>query len=97
MPVSIARPVECLAYIGPAVTGGVLLVVLIVAALVVGIMSLIGAPILAIPIILLLPGPIVTLEFLRGQHRQRQIRRFRESARPKRTHFDATDRETLSR
>jgi hypothetical protein len=79
------------------VSGGALLVVLILAGLVVGILSVLGAPILAIPIILLLPGPIVTLEFLRRQHRQRQIARFREGARARKTEFDAADQETLSR
>ncbi len=67
------------------------------ASLVIGIMTVLGAPILAIPIILLLPGPIITLEYLRRQRRARQIRQFRESARARKTRFDAQDRETLSR
>ena len=67
------------------------------AALVVGIMTVFGAPILAIPIILLLPGPIITLEFLRRQMRARQIKRFREGAQARKTHFDAQDQQTLSR
>jgi Flp pilus assembly protein TadB len=79
------------------VSGGALLVVLVFAALVVGIASVLGAPLLAIPIILLLPGPIITLEFLRRQYRQRQVARFRESARARKIHFDARDEETLSR
>ncbi len=78
--------------------GPVLLVVALVAALVIGIMSVgFGAPILAVPIILLLPGPIITFEFLRRQHRTRQIRRFRESARAEKIRFNADDRRTLSR
>jgi Flp pilus assembly protein TadB len=79
------------------VSGGALLVVLILAAVVLGGASVLGAPFLAIPIILLLPGPIVMLDVLRRQHRQRQIARFREAAKSRKTEFDATDRETLSR
>ncbi len=78
-------------------SGGALLIVLILAALVLGIMTVFGAPLLAIPIILLLPGPIITLEFLRRQKRAHDIRRFRESARVHKTQFDAQDRQTLSR
>ena len=78
-------------------TGGALLVILVLAALAVGIASVIGAPFLAIPIILLLPGPVIMLEVFRRQVRQRQIRQFREGARARRTDFDAQDRETLSR
>lgn len=78
-------------------TGGALLVILVLAALVVGIGSVLGAPILAIPIILLLPGPVIMLEVMRRQLRQRQIKRFRESAQTRKTRFDAKDRETLSR
>jgi Flp pilus assembly protein TadB len=79
------------------VSGGALLVVGVLAALVVGIMTVLGAPLLAIPIILLLPGPIVTLEVLRRQYRSRQIKRFRDDARARKVGFDAQDRETLSR
>lgn len=78
-------------------TGGALLVILVLAALVVGIMTVLGAPILAIPIILLLPGPVIMLEVFRRQLRQRQIKQFREAARARTTQFDAQDRETLSR
>lgn len=78
-------------------SGGALLVVGLLAALVVGIMTVFGAPLLAIPIILLLPGPIITLEFLRRQYRARQIKRFRDAAQARKTHFDAQDRQTLSR
>ncbi len=70
---------------------------LLLGALVVGTASVLGAPILAIPIILLLPGPIIMLELLRRQLRQRQIARFREEARAKKTEFDAADKRTLSR
>jgi Flp pilus assembly protein TadB len=79
------------------VSGGALVVVLILATLVIGIATVFGAPLLAIPIILLLPGPIITLEFLRRQYRQRQVTRFKESARARKIHFDAQDEETLSR
>jgi Flp pilus assembly protein TadB len=79
------------------VSGGALLVVGVLAALVVGIMTVVGAPLLAIPIILLLPGPIVMAEVLRRQHRARQIKRFREDAQARKIGFDAQDRETLSR
>jgi hypothetical protein len=79
------------------VSGGALIVVLILAALAIGAMSVLGAPFLAIPIILLLPGPIITFEFLRRQYRQRQVARFRESATPVKAHFDERDRQTLSR
>jgi hypothetical protein len=72
-------------------------VILILAALVVGVASVLGAPFLAIPIILLLPGPVIMLEVFRRQLRQRQIRQFREAARARKTDFDAQDRETLSR
>lgn len=78
-------------------TGGALLVVGLLAALVIGIMTVFGAPLLAIPIILLLPGPIITLEVLRRQYRARQIKRFRDDAQARRIGFDAQDRETLSR
>ncbi|HEV2075650.1 MAG TPA: hypothetical protein VGR10_05385 [Thermoleophilaceae bacterium] len=79
-------------------SGGALLIVGLVATLVVAIMTVgFGAPILAVPIILLLPGPIITLEYLRRQKRAHDIKRFRESARASKTHFDAQDRETLSR
>ncbi len=71
--------------------------VLILAALVIGVASVFGAPILAIPIILLLPGPIITFELLRRQYRQRQVARFRRSATPTRAYFDAKDQETISR
>lgn len=75
-----------------------LIVVGILAALVIGVMTVgFGAPFLAIPIILLLPGPIITLEVLRRQYRARQIRRFREDARARKVGFDSQDRETLSR
>lgn len=78
-------------------TGGALLVVGILAALVVAVMTVgFGAPFLAIPIILLLPGPIITLEVLRRQYRARQIKRFRDDARARKIGFDAKDRETLS-
>ena len=70
---------------------------LLISALVVGVATVFGAPLLAIPIVLLIPGPIIGLEILRRQMRQRQIKRFRESARARKTHFDAQDRETLSR
>jgi hypothetical protein len=79
------------------VTGGALLVILVLAALAVGITTVIGAPFLAIPIILLLPGPVIMLEVFRRQLRQRQIRQFRDAARASRTNFDAQDRETLAR
>jgi membrane protein implicated in regulation of membrane protease activity len=79
------------------VSGGALIVVLILAALAVGVASVLGAPFLAIPIILLLPGPIITVEFLRRQYRQRQIARFRESASTTKAHFDEQDRQTLTR
>ena len=78
-------------------TGGALLVVLVLAALVVGIMTVLGAPLLAIPIILLLPGPIITLELVRRQYRARQIKRFRDDAQARKIGFDSQDRETLSR
>ena len=78
-------------------SGGALLIVLILAALVVGIATVFGAPVLAIPIILLLPGPIIGLELFRRQMRARRIKRFRESARARKTTFDAQDRQTLSR
>lgn len=71
--------------------------ILVLAALVVGVASVLGAPFLAIPIILLLPGPVIMLEVFRRQLRQRQISRFREAARARKTDFDAQDRETLSR
>lgn len=71
--------------------------ILILAALVVGVASVLGAPFLAIPIILLLPGPVIMLEVFRRQLRQRQIRQFREAARARKTDFDAQDRETLNR
>jgi hypothetical protein len=67
------------------------------AALVIGITTVFGAPILAIPIILLLPGPIITLEVLRRQYRARQIKRFRDDAQARKIGFDSQDRETLSR
>jgi Flp pilus assembly protein TadB len=79
------------------VTGGALLVVLILATLVIGIMTVFGAPLLAIPIILLLPGPIITLEVLRRQYRARQIKRFRDDAQARKIGFTPQDRETLSR
>jgi hypothetical protein len=79
------------------VSGGALIVVLILAALAIGATSVLGAPFLAIPIILLLPGPIITVEFLRRQNRQRQIARFREAANASKVNFDERDRETLSR
>ncbi len=69
----------------------------VLAALVVGTMTVLGAPLLAIPIILLLPGPIIMLEVLRRQHRSRQIKRFRDDAQARKIGFDAQDRETLSR
>lgn len=69
----------------------------LLAALVLGVMTVgFGAPFLAIPIILLLPGPIITFEFLRRQHRARQIKRFRDDARARKIGFTAKDRETLS-
>ena len=71
--------------------------ILVLAALVVGVASVMGAPFLAIPIILMLPGPLIMLEVFRRQLRQRQIRQFREAARARKTDFDAQDRETLSR
>jgi Flp pilus assembly protein TadB len=73
------------------------LVVLVLAAMVVGIMTVVGAPLLAIPIILLLPGPIIMLEVLRRQYRARQIKRFRDDAQARKIGFDSRDRETLSR
>jgi Flp pilus assembly protein TadB len=79
------------------VTGGALLVVAILAALVIGITTVLGAPLLAIPIILLLPGPIITLELLRRQYRARQIKRFRDDAQSRKIGFTSQDRETLSR
>jgi Flp pilus assembly protein TadB len=80
------------------VSGSALLIVGALAALVLGIMTVgFGAPILAVPIILLLPGPIITLELVRRQLRSRQIKRFREGARTHKTRFSAQDRETLSR
>ncbi len=70
---------------------------LILAALVIGGMSVLGAPLLAIPIILLLPGPFITLELLRRQSSRRKVARFRQAAAPTSSRFDAQDRETLSR
>lgn len=78
-------------------SAGALIVVLVLAALAIGATSVLGAPFLAIPVILLLPGPIITFEFLRRQYRQRQIARFREAAMTTKTHFDEQDRQTLSR
>ncbi len=71
--------------------------VAVIAALVVGVATVFGAPIVAIPIVLLIPGPIIGLEILRRQMRQRQIKRFRDSAQARKVHFDSQDRETLSR
>jgi hypothetical protein len=79
------------------VSGGALIVVLILAALVIGAMTVVGAPWLAIPIILLLPGPFVTLELLRRQSSRHKVARFRRDSAPTSAHFDAQDRETLSR
>ncbi len=78
-------------------TGGALLVVGLIAALVIGITTVFGAPLLAIPIILLLPGPIIMLEVVRRQYRARQIKRFRDDAQARKIGFDSKDRETLSR
>lgn len=66
-------------------------------ALVIGAMFVLGTPLLAIPIILLLPGPFVMLELLRRQSSRYKVARFRESARPTSSNFDAQDRRTLSR
>jgi ABC-type uncharacterized transport system YnjBCD ATPase subunit len=79
------------------VSGGALIVVLILSALVVGAAFVLGTPLLAIPIILLLPGPFVTLEMLRRQSSRRKVAVFRRSAVPTSARFDAQDRETLSR
>jgi hypothetical protein len=79
------------------VSGGALLVVVILAALVIGGMSVLGAPFLSIPIILLLPGPFITLELLRRQSSRRKVAQFRRKAAPTSARFDAQDRETLSR
>lgn len=71
------------------------ILVLLLAALVIGGTFVLGAPILAIPILLLLPGPFVTLAFTKRQLQQRKIARFREQARAQKTSFDARDEQTL--
>ena len=76
---------------------GVPVIVLIVTlvGLVVGASVVLGAPILAIPILLLLPGPFVTLSAARKQIRQRKIKRFREQAQAHKTDFRPADKQTL--
>lgn len=73
------------------------MIFLILSGLILGAASVLGTPILAVPIILLLPGPLIVLETLRRQLRQRQIARFRHEARVQKIDFDERDRETLSR
>lgn len=73
------------------------MVVLVVAVLglIVGGTFALGAPILALPLLLLLPGPFVTLAAARKQVRQRKIKQFREQAKAHKTDFRPSDRETI--
>ena len=63
--------------------------------LIVGTSFVIGGPILAVPILLLLPGPFVALSTLRRQRRLREMRRFREQAQAHKTPFTPEDRRTV--
>jgi len=76
---------------------GLPIVILIVAVvgLIVGGTFVLGAPIFAVPILLLLPGPFVMLGAARNQARQRRIKNFRRSAKAKKTDFRPADRETI--
>ena len=72
-----------------------IIVALLVVSVVVGAAFVFGSPILAVPILLLLPGPIFMLAAMKRQMRQRQIARFREQARAQKSDFDARDERTL--
>lgn len=68
---------------------------LLAVSIVFGAAFVLGSPILAIPILLLLPGPIFMLAAMKRQKRARQISRFREQAKAQKTDFDARDERTL--
>jgi hypothetical protein len=77
------------------VSGAVAIVLLVVAGIVVGGTFVVGAPVLAIPLLLLLPGPVFAAGMLRRQASRRRVARFREQAQAQKTEFDARDERTL--
>jgi Flp pilus assembly protein TadB len=70
-----------------------LIVVLIVAGLLVGGVVAFGAPIFAIPIVLLFGAGAFALTFMRRTREQRDVQEFRRQAQAG-TEFTARDRET---
>lgn len=71
------------------------IVAVLVLSVVLGAVFVLGTPILAIPILLLLPGPIFMLATMRRQLRQRQISRFRRQAKAQKSDFDDRDERTI--
>lgn len=69
---------------------------LLLGALLVAGLGLFASPFYAIPIVLLLPGPIIALDYLRRRNSRRTAARFREDARTRKVSFDERDEATLT-
>ncbi len=66
------------------------------AGIVIAFAFVLGGPILVIPILLLLPGPIVAAQAFTRLRRIRQVKRFRQQAKAQKTSFEPADRDTLA-
>lgn len=75
----------------PAITALALLV-----AAAIGASFVIGAPIFAIPIVLLSFGALASMQMFGSLQRQRKMKRFREQAKAQKTEFTQSDKTTLA-
>jgi uncharacterized membrane protein len=68
----------------------------LVLGVLVGVTVVVGAPYLAIPIVLIAIGVLAAMQFRRRTERAHEMETFREQASTEKTDFTARDKETLA-